>query len=362
MNRAYNLSAGPAILPVEVLEKAQAELLNYNNSGMSVMELSHRSGYFEEIIEAAEANLRQLLNIPDNYKVLFLQGGASMVFTTLPLNLRQKGKVAYDNGGNFGKKAMQAAVELEDAYNIEVDVVASSAEDSYTHLPELSKNLSIDYDYLHICSNNTIEGTQYKTYPQYEGVPLVADMSSDLLSKPVDVTQFGMIYAGAQKNAGIAGLTLVIIRDDLLGLNEDLPTIFNYNTFAKANSLYNTPSTYPIYIHKLITDWLIEEGGLEAVAKRNEEKAQVLYDYLDQSQLFKSPVKKEDRSVMNVPFVTGDADLDAKFIALTEENGFQNLKGHRSVGGMRASIYNAFPLEGVKRLVELMAQFEKEHQ
>lgn len=362
MTRAYNLSAGPAILPIEVLEKAQAEMLNYKGSGMSVMELSHRSQYFEEIIEVAEANLRQLLDIPSNYKILFLQGGASMAFTTLVMNLRKTGKVAYDEGGNFGKKALEAALELKEAYDLQVDVVASSAYANYIHLPELPEELSEDYDYLHICSNNTIEGTQYREFPNYEGVPLVADMSSDLLSKPIDVRQFGMIYAGAQKNSGIAGLTLVIIREDLLNLNADLPVIFNYNTYAKANSLYNTPSTYPIYIHKLVTDWLIEQGGLEAVNQKNIEKAQILYDYLDESELFKSPVKKEDRSVMNVPFMTGDVDLDAKFIALTEEHGFRNLKGHRSVGGMRASIYNAFPRKGLEHLVELMKKFEKEHQ
>lgn len=362
MERTYNFSAGPAILPTEVLELAQKEMLNYNNTGMSVMELSHRSKYFEEIIEAAEVNLRKLLDIPDNYKVLFLQGGASLIFSSLVMNLRQNGKLAYVDSGNFANKAIKAAQDLQIEYDITVDVVASSKADNYTSLPLLPKKLEEDYDYIHMCSNNTIEGTQMKTFKQYGDIPLVVDMSSDLLSRPLDISKFGMIYGGAQKNLGIAGLTIVIIREELIGLHQELPLMLNFKTFADANSLYNTPPTYAVYIHKLVTDWIIAQGGLEVMKQRNIDKAQLLYDYLDASKLFKGTAEKSARSVMNITFSTDSEELDKKFIELAEENNFKNIKGYRSLGGMRASIYNAFPKEGIEALVTLMKKFESENQ
>lgn len=359
MKRTFNLSAGPAMLPTPVLERAQKELLDYNGTGMSVMEMSHRSSYYDEIIKDAEENLRKLVNIPDNYRILFLQGGASQAFFTFVMNLRQSGKVAYVDSGNFAHKAIQAAEELEKDLNLDVDVVASSRDNDYKNIPELPEILE-NYDYLHICSNNTIEGTQFKEFPKYDDIPLVCDMSSDILSRPINVEDFGMIYAGAQKNLGIAGLTLVIVREDLLGLN-DVPTMFNYKVFSDKNSMYNTPSTYSIYIHKLVTDWLLEIGGLEVIETRNKEKAAILYDYLDQSKLFVPTADKDSRSLMNVTFSTNDDDLNKKFVEYAKENGFENIKGHRSVGGMRASIYNAFPKDGVEALVELMKKFEKEN-
>ncbi|OFO54080.1 3-phosphoserine/phosphohydroxythreonine transaminase [Nosocomiicoccus sp. HMSC059G07] len=359
MKRTFNLSAGPAMLPTSVLERAQKEMLDYDGTGMSVMEMSHRSSYFDDIIQDAEKNLRELLNINDNYKILFLQGGASQAFYTLVMNLKQSGKVAYIDSGNFAKKALEAAEELKDDYGLEIDVVASSKEDGYKSLPNYPDTLE-GYDYLHICSNNTIEGTQFKEFPIYKGIPLVCDMSSDILSRPFNINDFGMIYAGAQKNLGIAGLALVIIREDLLGLN-DIPKMFDYKVFNDKNSMYNTPSTYPIYIHKLVTDWLLEIGGLEEIYKRNKEKARILYDYLDESTLFVPTANKDARSLMNVTFSTGNDELDKEFVAYTKENGFENIKGHRSVGGMRASIYNAFPIEGVEALVQLMKKFEEEN-
>ncbi|NME83923.1 3-phosphoserine/phosphohydroxythreonine transaminase [Clostridium sp. SM-530-WT-3G] len=359
MERVYNFAAGPAVLPEVVLKEAADEMLNYKGTGMSVMEMSHRSKAFEEIIEEAEKDLRELMNIPDNYKVLFLQGGGSTQFAMIPMNL-MKNKVAdYIITGQWAKKA---AAEAE-KYG-KVNKIASSADKTFSYIPDL-KNLQIsdDADYVYICHNNTIYGTTYHELPDTKGKVLVADMSSDILSQPIDVTKYGLIFAGVQKNIGPAGTVIVIIREDLIteDVLEGTPTMLTYKTHADAKSLYNTPPAYGIYICGKVFKHLKNIGGLEVMKKRNEEKAKILYDFLDESELFKGTVVKEDRSLMNVPFVTGDKDLDAKFVAEAKKCGIENIKGHRTVGGMRASIYNAMPIEGVKYLVEFMKKFEAEN-
>ena len=357
MARVYNFSAGPAVLPEEVLKEAADEMLDYRGTGMSVMEMSHRSKAFETIINEAEADLRELMNIPDNYKVLFLQGGASQQFAMIPMNLMKNRKAAYIVTGQWAKKAFQEAKIYGDAVE-----VASSADKTFSYIPDCS-DLPIreDADYVYICENNTIYGTKYKTLPNTKGHILVSDVSSCFLSEPVDVTKYGVIYGGVQKNVGPAGVVIVIIREDLI--TEDVlpgtPTMLRYKIHADAGSLYNTPPAYGIYICGKVFKWLKKQGGLAAMKERNEKKAKILYDFLDESKLFKGTVRKEDRSLMNVPFVTGDADLDAKFVKEAKEAGFENLKGHRTVGGMRASIYNAMPIEGVEKLVEFMREFEK---
>ena len=355
----YNFSAGPAVLPTPVLEQAQSEFTDYKGSGMSVMELSHRSSLFDAIIKDAEERLRELMNIPDNYHVLFLQGGASLQFSMVPLNLAQNKKALYVNTGSWSKKAIAAAKELG---NVEVEVIASSAKDNFTYIPEITPDM-IDQDaaYLHITTNNTIVGTAYKSIPNAGNVPIVADMSSNILANDYDVKDFGIIYAGAQKNIGPAGLTVVIIRDDLLGLYEVNEPMLDYKTQAAANSLYNTPPTFAIYIAQLVFKWLQELGGLPEILKQDQEKAQLLYDAIEKSNLFTSPVRPDSRSLTNIPFVTGNAKLDQKFNVEALAAGFENLKGHRSVGGMRASLYNAFPKEGVQALVTFMEKFEKEN-
>lgn len=359
MGRVYNFSAGPAVLPEEVLKEAATEMLDYNGTGMSVMEMSHRSKAFEEIIQTAEADLRDLMNIPDNYKVLFLQGGASQQFAMIPMNF-MKNKVAdYIITGQWAKKAWKEACKYGKA-----NAIASSEDKTFSYIPDCSDlPISEDADYVYICHNNTIYGTTYKTEPNTKGKILIADMSSDILSQPVDVSKYGMIYFGVQKNVGPAGVVVCIIREDLI--TEDVlpgtPTMLTYKTHADANSLYNTPPCYGIYICGKVFKWLKKQGGLEAMKARNEKKAKILYDYLDQSEMFKGTVVKEDRSLMNVPFVTGDKDLDAKFVKEAAEAGFVNIKGHRTVGGMRASIYNAMPIEGVEKLVEFMKKFEAEN-
>ena len=359
MARVYNFSAGPAVLPEEVLKEAAEEMLDYRGCGMSVMEMSHRSKAFETIIKEAEADLRELMNIPDNYKVLFLQGGASQQFAMIPMNLMKNRTADYIVTGQWAKKAYQEASLYGKANKI-----ASSEDENFSYIPDCSDlPISEDADYVYICENNTIYGTKFKTLPNIKGKPLVADVSSCFLSEPVDVTKYGVIYGGVQKNIGPAGVVIVIIREDLI--TEDVlpgtPTMLRYKTHADADSLYNTPPAYGIYICGKVFKWLKKQGGLEAMKKRNEEKAKILYDFLDQSKLFKGTVRKEDRSLMNVPFVTGDSELDAKFVKEAKEAGFENLKGHRSVGGMRASIYNAMPMEGVSKLVDFMKKFEAEN-
>lgn len=359
MSRVYNFSAGPAVLPEEVLKEAAAEMLDYNGSGMSVMEMSHRSKPFQEIIETAEADIRELMNIPDNYKVLFIQGGASTQFAMIPMNLMKNGVADYIVTGQFAKKAYKEATKYG-----KVNVIASSEDKTFSYIPDCSDlPVSEDADYVYICENNTIYGTKYKELPNTKGKPLVADVSSCFLSEPVDVTKYGIIYGGVQKNVGPAGMAIVIIREDLI--REDVlpgtPTMLTYKTHADAGSLYNTPPAYSIYICGKVFKWLKKQGGLTAMKERNEKKAKVLYDYLDQSKLFKSSVNPKDRSLMNVTFVTGDAELDAKFVKEAKAAGLESLKGHRSVGGMRASIYNAMPIEGVEALVAFMKKFEKEN-
>ncbi len=359
MSRVYNFSAGPAVLPEEVLKEAAAEMLDYNGSGMSVMEMSHRSKPFQKIIEAAEADIRELMNIPDNYKVLFIQGGASTQFAMIPMNLMKNGVADYIVTGQFAKKACNEAKKYG-----KVNVVASSEDQTFSYIPDCSDlPISEDADYVYICENNTIYGTKFKELPNTKGKPLVADVSSCFLSEPVDVSKYGIIYGGVQKNVGPAGMAIVIIREDLI--TEDVfpgtPTMLTYKTHADAGSLYNTPPAYSIYICGKVFKWLKKQGGLAAMKEYNERKAKILYDYLDQSKLFKSSVNPKDRSLMNVTFVTGDADLDAKFVKEAKEAGLESLKGHRSVGGMRASIYNAMPIEGVETLVTFMKKFEKEN-
>ena len=359
MSRVYNFSAGPAVLPEEVLKEAADEMLDYKGTGMSVMEMSHRSKAFETIIQEAEADLRELMNIPDNYKVLFLQGGASQQFAMIPMNL-MKNKVAdYIVTGQWAKKAYQEACIYGKANKI-----ASSEDKTFSYIPDCSDlPISEDADYVYICENNTIYGTKYKTLPNTKGKILVSDVSSCFLSEPMDIEKYGIVYGGVQKNVGPAGLVIAIIREDLI--TEDVlpgtPTMLTYKTHADANSLYNTPNCYGIYICGKVFKWLKKQGGLEAMKERNEKKAKVLYDYLDSSKLFKGTVEPASRSLMNVPFVTGDKELDAKFVKEAEAAGLVNLKGHRTVGGMRASIYNAMPIEGVEALVEFMKKFEKEN-
>ena len=359
MARVYNFSAGPAVLPEEVLQEAADEMLDYRGTGMSVMEMSHRSKAYDTIIKEAEADLRELMNIPDNYKVLFLQGGASQQFAMIPMNLMKNRVADYIVTGQWAKKAYQEASLYGKANKI-----ASSEDKTFSYIPDCSDlPISEDADYVYICENNTIYGTKFKTLPNTNGKPLVADVSSCFLSEPVDVTKYGVIYGGVQKNIGPAGVVIVIIREDLI--TEDVlpgtPTMLRYKIHADADSLYNTPPAYGIYICGKVFKWLKKMGGLEAMKERNEKKAKILYDYLDESKLFKGTVRKEDRSLMNVPFITGNEELDAKFVKEAKEAGFENLKGHRTVGGMRASIYNAMPIEGVEKLVEFMKKFEAEN-
>ena len=359
MARVYNFSAGPAVLPEEVLQEAADEMLDYRGTGMSVMEMSHRSKAYDTIIKEAEADLRELMNIPDNYKVLFLQGGASQQFAMIPMNLMKNRVADYIVTGQWAKKAYQEASLYGKANKI-----ASSEDKTFSYIPDCSDlPISEDADYVYICENNTIYGTKFKTLPNTKGKPLVADVSSCFLSEPVDVTKYGVIYGGVQKNIGPAGVVIVIIREDLI--TEDVlpgtPTMLRYKIHADADSLYNTPNAYCIYVCGKVFKWLKKMGGLEAMKERNEKKAKILYDYLDESKLFKGTVRKEDRSLMNVPFITGNEELDAKFVKEAKEAGFENLKGHRTVGGMRASIYNAMPIEGVEKLVEFMKKFEAEN-
>ena len=356
MSRVYNFSAGPSMLPLEVLEVAQKELIEYGDSGMSVMEMSHRSPVYDAIIKETEADFRKLMNIPDNYKVLFLQGGASTQFAAIPLNLMKTGKADYVVSGQFSGKAFKEAKKYGDA-----KCIATSEDKTFSYIPEITPDMvREDADYVHVCYNNTIFGTKFPEVPNVGDKVLVADMSSCITSEPVDITKFGVIYAGAQKNMAPAGLTVVIIREDLLGTaREDIPTMLDYKTMADNDSMYNTPPCYAIYIAGLVYKWALKNGGLEKMKERNEKKANILYDFLDNSSLFKATADKKCRSLMNVCFVTGDADLDKKFCKEAAEAGLVNLKGHRSVGGMRASIYNAMPYEGVEKLVEFMAEFEK---
>lgn len=359
MGRVYNFSAGPAVLPEEVLQEAAAEMMDYKGSGMSVMEMSHRSKVFDTIIKEAEQDLRDLMNIPDNYKVLFLQGGASQQFSAIPMNLMKNGVADYIVTGQWAKKAYQEASRYGKAVKI-----ASSEDKTFSYIPDCSDlPIDEDADYVYICENNTIYGTKFKTLPNTKGKTLVADVSSCFLSEPVDVEKYGVIYGGVQKNIGPAGVVIVIIREDLIrdDVMEGTPTMLKYKTQADNDSLYNTPPCYGIYICGKVFKWLKKQGGLAAMKEYNEKKAKILYDFLDQSKLFEGTVVKEDRSLMNVPFVTGDKDMDAKFIAEATAAGFVNLKGHRTVGGMRASIYNAMPIEGVQKLVEFMEKFEKEN-
>ena len=359
MSRVYNFSAGPAVLPEEVLREAADEMMDYRECGMSVMEMSHRSKVFDQIIKEAEADLRDLMQIPDNYKVLFLQGGASQQFAAIPMNLMKNRKAGYIVTGQWAKKAFAEAKMYGEAIEL-----ASSADETFSYIPDCS-DLAIpeDVDYVYICENNTIYGTKYKTLPNTKGHTLVADVSSCFLSEPVDVSKYGVIYGGVQKNIGPAGVVIAIIREDLI--TDDVlpgtPTMLKYKTQADADSLYNTPPCYGIYICGKVFKWLKKMGGLSVMKERNEEKAKILYDFLDESKLFKGTVRKEDRSLMNVPFVTGNADLDAKFVAEAKAAGLENLKGHRRVGGMRASIYNAMPKEGVEALVAFMKKFEEEN-
>ena len=359
MSRVYNFSAGPAVLPEEVLKEIQEELLDYNGSGQSVMEMSHRSQVFDEIIKEAEKDLRDLMHIPDNYKVLFLQGGASLQFAMIPMNL-MKNKVAdYIVTGQWAKKAYQEASKYGKAVKI-----ASSEDKTFSYIPDCSDlPIDEDADYVYICMNNTIYGTVYKQLPNTKGKDLVADVSSCFLSEPLDVSKFAIVYGGVQKNVGPAGMVIAIVPEDLItdDVLEGTPTMMKYKTHADANSLYNTPNCWCIYVCGKVFKWLKKMGGLEAMKERNEKKAKILYDFLDSSEMFKGTVVKEDRSLMNVPFVTGDKALDAKFVKEATEAGFVNLKGHRTVGGMRASIYNAMPVEGVEKLVEFMKKFEEEN-
>ena len=360
MARVYNFSAGPSMLPESVLSKAAAEMMDYQGSGQSVMEMSHRSKVYQGIFDETEALLREVMEIPDNYKVLFLQGGASSQFAMIPMNLMNgSGKADYVVTGQFAKKAYKEAARYG-----EVKVVASSEDKTFSYIPKLDPaTFTPDADYFYICMNNTIFGTVYHDLPETGDVPLVADASSCILSRPIDVSKFGILYAGAQKNMAPAGVTVVIIREDLIGKTMDkTPTMFDYAAHAEAGSMYNTPPCWSIYMMKLVLEWIKNDvGGLDKMLERNEKKAALLYDFIDNSKLFKSPVAKEDRSLMNVPFVTGSEELDAKFVKEAAAAGFVNIKGHRSVGGMRASIYNAMPYEGVEKLVAFMAQFEKEN-
>lgn len=359
MSRVYNFSAGPAMLPVDVLKEAADEMLNYRGCGMSVMEMSHRSAVYGDIINEAEADLRKLMNIPDNYKVLFMQGGASTQFAMVPMNFMKNKKAGYIITGQWAKKAYAEAKIYGEAVEL-----ASSADKTFSYIPDCSDlPVTDDMDYVYICENNTIYGTKFKELPDTKGKDLIADVSSCFLSEPVDVSKYAMLYAGAQKNVGPAGVVIAIIREDLI--TDDVlagtPTMLKYKTHADNGSMYNTPPAYAIYICGKVFKWLLKTGGLEKRKEINEYKAKILYDYLDQSQLFKGTVEKESRSLMNVPFVTGDKDLDALFVKEAKAAGFENLKGHRTVGGMRASIYNAMPVEGVQALVDFMKKFEEVH-
>ena len=357
-DRSYNFSAGPATMPVEVLEEIRDEMLNYRGSGMSVMEMSHRSKVFQEIYDNAEADLRKLMNIPDNYKVLFIQGGATLQFSMIPLNLMKNGVADYIVTGAWSKKAFSEAKKFGD-----VKCVATSEDRNYAYIPDCS-DLPIreNADYVYICENETIHGTTFQTLPNTKGKILVSDQSSMFLSKPCNVSDYGVIYGGVQKNIGPAGMAIVIIREDLIrdDLDPKTPVYLRYDTHAGAGSMYNTPNCWAIYVCGKVFRYLLDNGGLEAIAKANEDKAAVLYDYLDNSKLFKGTVDKDVRSLMNVPFVTGSKELDAEVVAYTKAAGFDNLKGHKSVGGLRASIYNAMPKEGVVALVECLKQFETE--
>lgn len=359
MARVYNFSAGPSMLPEVVLNRAAAEMLDYQGSGQSVMEMSHRSKVFDDIIKDAEKLLRELMNIPDNYKVLFVQGGASTQFAAIPLNfMNGSGKADFVITGQWAKKAYQEASKYG-----KVNEVASSADKTFSYVPKLDKSkFTKDADYFYYCMNNTIYGTTFKDIPDVGDVPLIADISSCFLSEPVDVSKFAVLYGGAQKNVAPAGVTIMIIREDLIGkAREFTPTMLDYKTHADSDSLYNTPPCWSIYICKLVLEWIKNLGGLEAMKKHNEAKAKLLYDFLDNSKMFKGTVAKEDRSLMNVPFITDNDEINAKFIKEAGDAGFINLKGHRTVGGMRASIYNAMPIEGVEKLVAFMKKFEEEN-
>ena len=359
MARVYNFSAGPSMLPEKVLKQAQAELLEYGDSGQSVMEMSHRSKWFDAIITDTEATLRRVMNIPDNYKVGFFQGGATQQFAMVPLNFMTTGKADYIVTGNFSNLAYQEAKKYG-----QINLAASSEDRNHTYIPSQDQlKLDPEASYFYYCANNTIYGTKFWQLPNTKGKPLVSDVSSCFLSEPVDVTKYGMLYGGVQKNIGPAGVVIAVIREDLI--TEDVlpgtPTMLRYKTHADNGSMYNTPPAYGIYICGKVFRWLLSMGGLEAIRERNVAKAKVLYDFLDASQLFHGTVVKKDRSLMNVPFVTGNAELDAKFVKAAEAAGFVSLKGHRTVGGMRASIYNAMPMEGVVKLVQFMERFEKEN-
>ncbi|MDM5186442.1 3-phosphoserine/phosphohydroxythreonine transaminase [Bacillus sp. DX4.1] len=359
MERVYNFSAGPSILPLPVLERVQKELLNYNRAGMSVIEMSHRSSHFQDIIEGASALLRELMNIPENYDVLFLQGGASLQFSMIPFNLMKEHKRAgYVQTGSWSKKALQEAQKIGT-----VDVIASSEAENFSTIPHVdASNIQKELDYVHITTNNTIEGTKYVDIPEIGDIPLVADMSSNILSEEYHVEKFGLIYAGAQKNLGPAGLTIAIIKEDLIGgAPSTCPTMLNYETYSKNNSLYNTPPSFSIYVTKLVLEWLKEQGGVAAIEEQNRQKAALLYDFLDESKLFTSPVNPTYRSLMNIPFTTPSKELNEQFLQEAKKLGLVTLKGHRSVGGMRASVYNAMPIEGVKKLVHCMKEFELEY-
>ena len=357
-DRIYNFSAGPSMLPVSVLEQCRDDMMNYKGSGMSVMEMSHRSKVYDAIIKQAEADLREVMNIPDNYKVMFLQGGASMQFANVCMNLMKTGKADYIVTGQFSGKAYKEAQKFGDAH-----CAATTKDENFTRIPEQEElNLRPDADYVHICYNNTIFGTKFPEIPDTGSIPLVADMSSCIISEPVDVSRFGVIYAGAQKNMAPAGLTIVIVREDLLGkARPETPTMLNWQIMADNDSMYNTPPCYCIYMAKLVYEWILGMGGLEEMKRRNERKASLLYDYLDSQSYYTAPVEPSSRSMMNVTFVTGDKELDAKFASDAAKAGLVNLKGHRSVGGMRASIYNAMPYEGVEALVAFMKKFAEEN-
>lgn len=354
--RIYNFSAGPSMMPLPVLEKAATEMTNYGGSGMSVMEMSHRSKYYDDIINGAQDVLRRVYNIPDNYRILFMQGGATMQFSAVPLNLMVTGKADYAITGNFARNAYKEAKKFGD-----IHIAATSEADNFTWVPTPDQlDVRPDADYFYICANNTIFGTEWHYDPNTGDVPVVADMSSNILSKPVDISKYGMIYAGAQKNMGPAGMAVVIIREDLMGhYRENMPVLLDYQLMADKNSMYNTPPTYSIYMMKLVTEWVEQMGGLEAMAKNADIRSSMLYDYLDSTDFYKGAAQKASRSRMNVTFRTGDDDLDKKFIQESIDAGMTNLKGHRLVGGMRASIYNAMPIEGVEYLIDFMKKFEK---
>ena len=358
-DRVYNFSAGPATMPVEVLEEIRDEMLNYHGSGMCVMEMSHRSKVFQQIIDEAEADLRTLMGIPDNYKVLFIQGGATLEFAMIPLNLCKNGVFDYIVTGNWSKKAATEAKKYG-----KVNVIASSEDKNYSYIPDCSDlPIDDDADYVYICENETIHGTTYPVLPNTKGKILVSDQSSMFLSKPCNVSDYGLIYGGVQKNVGPAGLAIVIIREDLIreDIDPKVPVYLRFDTHANNGSMYNTPNCWAIYVCGKVFKYLLRTGGLEAMAKRNEEKAKVMYDFLDSSKLFHGTVEKKDRSLMNIPFITGDKDKDAAVVAATKAAGFDNLKGHKSVGGLRASVYNAMPKEGVEALVEFLKKYEAEN-